>query len=449
MRGRAGKPERHVRTWEKGRKARGRNQAHATIMPMRFQAPRGTADATPNDSYKWQRIESVFREVTRLYGYHELRTPTFEDTDLFTRTAGETSDIVTKQMYTFMDKGDRSITLKPEGTAPAMRALLEHNLCPQGSVARLSYVTPIFRYERPQKGRLREAHQVGFELVGSSSPLADAEVIEITMRFYKELGVTGTVALLNSLGRDECRAKFRDAILINTASYLSTQTTELQDKVHKNPLRLLDSKDPDAKEAIKSIPPITNFLEDDSRARFDELQQLLTDAGVPYQLAPDVVRGLDYYTETVFEVESTRLGAQSALCGGGRYDNLIKDLGGPSTPSVGVAMGIERAIIVMDDEGLFGGQPNPDVFVIQASAQARNSCLALSRTLREHGLVTVMDFEGKSLKSQFRMADKSGAPVALILGDDELERQSVQIKRLGASEQFEVAISEVVSKIKA
>ena len=419
------------------------------MKPMRFQAPRGTADATPSESYKWQKIESVFREVTRLYGYHELRTPAFEDTDLFTRTAGETSDIVTKQMYTFLDKGDRSITLKPEGTAPAMRAMLEHNLCPPGSVVRLSYITPIFRYERPQKGRLRQAHQVGFELVGSSSPLADAEVIEITMRFYKELGVSGTVALLNSLGRDECRARFREAILTHTASYLSGQSTELQEKVHKNPLRLLDSKDPEAKEAIKAIPPITNYLEDESKARFNELQQLLTDASVPYKLSPEVVRGLDYYTETVFEVESTRLGAQSALCGGGRYDKLISDLGGPSTPSVGVAMGIERAIIVMDDEGLFADQPAPDVFVVQASVAAQSACLSVSRTLREQGLVVVMDYEGKSLKSQFRMADKSGARYALVLGDDELAKGTVQLKQLGASEQFEVTVSDVVAKLKA
>ena len=419
------------------------------MKPMRFQAPRGTADATPSESYKWQKIESVFREVTRLYGYHELRTPAFEDTDLFTRTAGETSDIVTKQMYTFLDKGDRSITLKPEGTAPAMRAMLEHNLCPPGSVVRLSYIPPIFRYERPQKGRLRQAHQVGFELVGSSSPLADAEVIEITMRFYKELGVSGTVALLNSLGRDECRARFREAILTHTASYLSGQSTELQEKVHKNPLRLLDSKDPEAKEAIKAIPPITNYLEDESKARFNELQQLLTDASVPYKLSPEVVRGLDYYTETVFEVESTRLGAQSALCGGGRYDKLISAFGGPSTPSVGVAMGIERAIIVMDDEGLFADQPAPDVFVVQASVAAQSACLSVSRTLREQGLVVVMDYEGKSLKSQFRMADKSGARYALVLGDDELAKGTVQLKQRGASEQFEVTVSDVVAKLKA
>ncbi len=414
---------------------------------MRFQAPRGTADVVPADSFKWQRIESVFREVVRLYGYYELRTPTFEDTELFTRTAGETSDIVTKQMYTFMDKGDRSITLKPEGTAPAMRALLEHNLCPTGAVARLSYVTPIFRYERPQKGRLREAHQVGFELVGSSSPLADAEVIEITMKFYQELGIAGTVAMINSLGRESCRQQFREAILTSTAAYLADQPLEFQEKVRKNPLRLLDSKDPSAQEAIKSVPPITNYLEGESRARFDKIQELLTDANVPYQLSPEVVRGLDYYTETVFEVQSTSLGAQSALCGGGRYDNLIAELGGPATPSVGVAMGIERAIIVMDDAGLWPNGNEPDVFVIQATDQAQTECQRLARNLRQSGLVTLFDIDSRSMKSQLRQADKSGAPIALILGEDELAKGTVQVKRLGSSEQFEIPISDVVAKV--
>ena len=418
------------------------------MIVMRFQAPRGTADVIPADSYKWKRIESVFREVTRLYGYYELRTPTFEDTELFTRTAGETSDIVTKQMYTFLDKGDRSITLKPEGTAPAMRALLEHNLCPPGSVSRLSYITPFFRYERPQKGRLREAHQAGLELVGSSSPAADAEIIEITLRFYQELGITGAFAMLNSLGREKCRASFREAILTHASAYLADQSLEIQEKVQKNPLRLLDSKDPEAQAAVRGIPPITDFLEDQSRARFESIQALLSDADVPFKLSPEIVRGLDYYTETVFEVQSSSLGAQSALCGGGRYDDLIADLGGPSTPSVGVGMGIERAIIVMDDLGLWDGGTQPDVFVVQATDAAQSACLSLARQMRQGGYVTLLDIDKKSLKSQLRQADKSGASIALILGEEELARGTVQLKKLGASVQIEVPISEVLAKVK-
>ena len=414
---------------------------------MRYQAPRGTEDVLPTDSYKWLKVESTFRELARRYGYLELRTPTFEDTDVFLRTAGETSDIVSKEMYTFTDKGGRSISLKPEGTAPAMRALLEHNLCPPGVVTRMSYIIPIFRYDRPQKGRYREAHQVGLELVGSPSATADAEVIEITVRFYEALGITDSVAKLNSLGRDECRAKFREAILQHSAAFLADQTQEMQDKVHKNPLRLLDSKDPAAQEAIKSIPPITDYLEDESRARFDKIQELLTDAGVKFEVAPDIVRGLDYYTETVFEVLSNKLGAQSSLCGGGRYDNLVKDLGGSSTPSVGVAMGIERAIIVMDEAGLWDGGTKPDVFVVQATESAFKTCQSLVRQLRSQGLITLVDIDGKSMKSQLRQADKSGAAIALILGDDELAKGTVQLKKLGSSEQIEVSIEAVSQKV--
>ncbi len=414
---------------------------------MKFHAPRGTSDVAPSESYKWLRVESAFREITRLYGYLDLRTPTFEDTELFTRTSGETSDIVTKQMYTFMDKGDRSITLKPEGTAPAIRALLEGSICIPGQVTRVSYITPIFRYERPQKGRLREAHQFGFELVGSSSPLADAEVIEITMNFYRELKISGTVALLNSLGRDECRIKYREAILEHTAAFLSDQPVEIQAKAQKNPLRLLDSKDPAAIEAIKAVPPITQYLEEESKRRLDKVQQLLTDANVPFQLAPEIVRGLDYYTETVFEVQSNLLGAQSALCGGGRYDGLFAELGGPSTPSVGVGMGIERAIIVMNEAGLWDEGPTPDVFVVQASPEAEAACQALARDLRRANLVTLVDLDGKSLKSQLRLADKSGASFALVMGEDELAKGIVQVKILGKNEQFEIPLNEAVEKV--
>jgi len=311
----------------------------------------------------------------------------------------------------------------------------------------MSYIIPIFRYDRPQKGRFREAHQVGLELVGSPSPVADAEIIEITVRFYEALGVSEAVAKLNSLGRDECRAKFTEAILHYAAAFLADQTTEVREKVCKNPLRLLDSKDPQAQEVIKSIPPITNYLEDESRSRFDRIQELLTEAKVPYELAPDIVRGLDYYTETVFEVLTAKLGAQSSLCGGGRYDNLVKDLGGSATPSVGVAMGIERAIMVMDEAGLWDGGTKPDVFVVQATESAFSTCQRIVRELRAAGLKTLVDIDGKSMKSQLRQADKSGAAIALILGDDELKSGTVQLKKLGSSEQVEVPMDGLASRV--
>jgi histidyl-tRNA synthetase len=410
---------------------------------MRFQAQRGTADVLPGESAKWQYVESTFRQLTGRYGYHEIRTPTFEDTELFTRSSGETSEIVTKQMYTFNDKGDRSLTLKPEGTAPVMRSLIENNLCPQGTVTRLSYITPFFRYERPQKGRMREGHQLGLELVGSSSPRADAEIIEITVRFYEAVGVPEPMVLLNSLGRDECRARFRDAILEAVAPWLATQSEEDQARARKNPLRLLDSKDPAIQEIVATVPPVLNFLEDESGARFEALQGYLTEAGVPFKVAPEVVRGLDYYTETVFEVHSAHLGAQSALCGGGRYDTLIKELGGAATPSVGVGMGIERLMIVLDSVGKQFDLPGLDAFLIMSSPTAASACRTLARDLRNAGLAVMEDIDERSMKSQLRQADKSGAKYALLIGDDELAGGFVTVKLLASAEQHQVPLGEV------
>lgn len=397
---------------------------------MRFQAQRGTQDVLPDSSFRWQRLERAFAELVHLYGYREIRTPSFEDTDLFVRSSGETSDIVTKQMYSFLDKGGRSLTLKPEGTAPAMRALIERGLLAQGSVQRLYYVTPIFRYERPQKGRYREAHQVGLELVGSPSSAADAEVIEVTVRFYEALGISGLSVQLNTLGRDECRARYRDAVLQYATPYLKTQPEEFRAKVEKNPLRLLDSKDPDVQVALQGVPPIADFLEDESKRRFDELQELLTESEVAFTYAPEIVRGLDYYTETVFEVQSTSLGAQNSLCGGGRYDELIRELGGSATPAVGVAMGIERALMVMETEGLDAPAPTLDVFVVSAGPECEKDARQIAACCRKHGFATSLDLDPRSMKSRLKQADHSGARVAVIVGPDELAAGTVTLRDL-------------------
>lgn len=414
---------------------------------MRIQAPRGTEDVIPDLAPRWRHVEETFRSLASRYGYGEIRTPTFEDTSLFVRGVGDTTDIVTKELYSFLDKGDRNISLKPEGTAGAVRAVLEHNLCPAGTVLRLSYVTPIFRYERPQKGRMREAHQVGLEVLGSASPVADAEVMEVTSRFYAALGLTETVVVLNSLGRDACRAAFRAKVLDHMAAYLADQTEELKAKAQRNPLRLLDSKDPVAKEAILGLPPITDYLEDDSRAHFERVQSLLTDAGIAFRLDPGVVRGLDYYTGTVFEVHSTALGAKSELCGGGRYDNLVKELGGSETPAVGVGMGIERALIVLEAAGLLPEAPRPEAFVIAAGAEAENGALGLARDLRAVGLTALIDPSGRSLKSQLGQADKAKAKLALLLGPDEIEKGIVQVRVLDKSERLDVSRADIVSKV--
>jgi histidyl-tRNA synthetase len=416
---------------------------------MPFQAPRGTQDVLPSQSHQWQWIEREFIELTRLYGYKEIRTPVFEDTDLFVRTSGETSDIVSKQMYSFKDKGDRDITLKPEGTAPAIRAVIEHSLLQQGTTLRLSYVTPIYRYERPQKGRLREAHQVGLELIGSSSPAADAEVIEITVLFYQRLGLTDLNVLINSLGRDECRARYREAILHHAESFLKEQPTEVQDKVRKNPLRLLDSKDPEVQAFIKNVPSVLEFLEDESKAKFDEVQRLLTVAGIPFVVDPSIVRGLDYYTETVFEVQSNKLGAQSSLCGGGRYDHLIKELGGAPTPSVGVAMGIERALIVLEAENLLPEAIRPEFFIAYTGEDTRDEAFKIAFELRGAGHQTLLDVDGKSLKSQMGQANKAGARKVLIVGEEEMKTNSVTVKNLETGEQQSILRSALLHGIRS
>lgn len=415
---------------------------------MRFQAPRGTEDVLPNDSHRWHRLESIFQTVSALYGYREVRTPTFEDTQLFLRTSGETSDIVTKQMYTFKDKGDRDITLKPEGTAPVMRALIEAGMLTQGQTLKVSYNTPFFRYERPQKGRLREAHQFGLEYIGSQSPLADAEVIEATIRFYREIGLTQLSVELNSLGREQCRANYRNALLEFVRDSLSLEPDE-QSKVEKNPLRLLDSKAPDVIEKMRSAPPISEFWEPECADRFAQVQEALRKAEIPFQVSPSIVRGLDYYTETVFEVHQVGIGAQSALCGGGRYDNLIKELGGPAQPSVGVGMGVERALLALEAMEIEIPAPNIQVMVIAASDEHRNQAMAWARMLRNQGVSCEIDLDGKSMKSQLKSADRLCASFAWIIGDDEAQAGKVTVRNMSTSEQTLMDVESAVQAAKA
>lgn len=402
---------------------------------MRFQAPRGTQDVLPAQAHVWQVIERTFAEVAGRYGYREIRTPTFEEYGLFVRSSGETSEVVSKQMYDFIDKGDRHIALKPEGTAPAIRAVVEHSLCPPGAVQRLFYITPFYRYERPQKGRLREAHQGGLELLGSGSPAADAEVIEATVDFYRAVGLNGVTVSVNSLGRSACRAAFREAILEHVDTWMKDQSEEDQERARKNPLRLLDSKDPNIQSLMAEMPPITNFLESESLRDLNELESLLQAAGVEYRLAPEIVRGLDYYTGTVFEVQSSSLGAQSALCGGGRYDDLVKELGGPPTPAVGVGIGIERLIIALEAEGVSMTPPHPDAFFAYAGSEHRAYALEIARSLRRAGLSVLVPPDAVSLKSQLKQADRSGARFTLIVGEEEAGKGVVTVRRMSTGEQ--------------
>jgi len=392
-------------------------------------------------------VEGEFRALTALYGYGEIRTPTFEDRDLFIRTSGETSDVVSKEMYDFKDKGDRDMTLKPESTAPAMRALVEHNLCPQGQTVRLCYISsPHFRYDRPQKGRLREHHQCGIELVGSSSPAADAEVIEVGVRFLERVGLTGLTVKINSIGRVECRARYREALLAYARPVLTDASIEVRERIEKNPLRLLDMKDPKVQEAMRGAPSILDYLEPESEARFEDLQGCLSAAGIPFDVAPDIVRGLDYYTETVFETQSSELGAQATVFAGGRYDTLIREIGGPELPAVGFGMGVERLLILLEAAGRLP-EPTPARVFIAYGEGLRESAMDLARTLRAAGIAALLDLDGKSLKSQFRQADRSGVAFVAILGEDEARENKVSLKNLATGEQRTIERTGVLEEL--
>lgn len=415
-------------------------------MAKKYQAPRGTYDVVPADAGKWRFVEDTFSRIAGLYGYQEMRTPTFEDTDLFVRSSGDTSEVVTKQMYSFVDKGERNITLRPELTAPAMRAYLEHSLGQPGQVTRLWYCGSIFRYERPQKGRCREAHQVGVELIGSASPMADAEVIDLTVQFYQGLGLASVEVLLNCIGRGETRSKYSDALIRHVASWLSGQSSEDQARAQKNPLRLLDTKDENLKSVLAGAPSIHNFLEDTSKAHFDAVQSRLTEIGVPYHVQDDIVRGLDYYTDTVFEVHGVGLGAQSALCGGGRYDNLIKELGGHDTPSVGVAMGVERALIAMEAADVDVPSNRLDVFVVSDNEENWKRCLQVAKALRGFGLSTQTTLSFEKLPKQIKEADRSGALLALIVGSREVTERFLTGKEMATREETRFDLDGAVSE---
>lgn len=384
---------------------------------MRYQAPRGTHDVLPGEAHRWQRLESIFQRTAALYGYREIRTPAFEDTELFVRTSGETSDIVTKQMYTFEDKGGRSLTLKPEGTAPVARAYIEHGLATPGAPTRLWYAMPIFRYERPQKGRYRQSHQVGLELIGSAAPAADAEIIEMTAAFYRALGIEPTV-LLNCIGGEDVRRRYGQALLDHMRPYLQTQDPEAAARAERNPLRMLDTKDEQTQAAMAEAPQIDAYLDDAARQRHETVCEHLSQAGVAFQACPQLVRGLDYYNDTVFEVHGASLGSQSALCGGGRYDSLIGSLGGPPTPSVGVAMGIERALMAV--EATVSATPAPSVLVLASEPSDQPSARRFAAQLRATGTSANVDIDGRNLKAQMKLADRMGARYALIVDGSRL-----------------------------
>ncbi len=409
-------------------------------MPSKITAPRGTQDIVPPTSRAWLALETVIHDLARRFGYGEIRTPMFEATELFVRGVGETTDIVEKEMYTFLDKGERSMTLRPEWTAPVVRALLERNLFAQGP-QRLYYIGPIFRYERPQKGRYRQAHQFGVECTGFAGPEADLEVIALAWELVRAHGLTDAELNINSIGDDICRPRYREALLAHFRPHLHELSADSQRRLERNPLRVLDSKDERDRPFVETAPSFESVLCTPCREHFNALKAYLDECAIPYVVNPRIVRGLDYYTRTVFEITSSALGAQSTVCGGGRYDDLVKSLGGQDVPAVGFALGIERFLMMI--EAVHGEQalPRRGVQAIGLGAQARTALAPLVIELRRLLDAPVfMDFEDRKLLAHLKIADRNNARFALILGSDELAAGQIVLRDLEAREDERVPL---------
>jgi histidyl-tRNA synthetase len=386
------------------------------------------------DIHTWQRIEATAREILGRATYREIRTPTFEATSLFERGIGEATDVVGKEMYSFTDKGDRGCTLRPEGTAGVVRAYVQHSLYAQGGVQRLWYTGPMFRYERPQKGRQRQFHQLGVEVLGSASPRADVEVIALATDILQALGLKNLTFYLNSVGDKGDRSRYREALVNYLTPYTADLDADSRDRLSRNPLRILDSKDEKTQAITAAAPSILDYLGPDSKRHFDQVLSQLNALGIAYELNPRLVRGLDYYTHTAFEIQSSDLGAQATVCGGGRYDDLVEELGGPGTPAVGWAIGLERLSLLLETLQ----QPvmaTPDIYLVSRGEQAEANALQLAQKLRHQGLAVELDLSGSAFGKQFKRADRSGAAVCLVVGDDEAIQGTVQMKWLASGEQ--------------
>ncbi len=398
---------------------------------MKIRPIRGMNDVLPDDGALWSAVESAAQAVFDAYGYRQIRLPVMEHTELFSRSIGETTDIVQKEMYTFTDRSGASVTLRPEATASVVRAGLSHGLF-HNRQQKLWCSGPMFRHERPQKARYRQFHQINLEAIGFAGPEVDAEVIIMSARIWERLGLESPRLELNSLGTPECRAGYREALQAYFSAAGDVLDAESRERLRRNPLRLLDSKDPRLRELIAGAPVLRGYLDDDSAAHFQRLTELLDDAGVAYTINPRLVRGLDYYTRTVFEWVTDRLGAQGAICSGGRYDGLVAQLGGRDTPAIGWAMGLERVVELMEEEGRRQPARPPHAYLVIAGDEARRRGLGIAETLRARvpGIRLTMDCAGGSFRSQLRRADRSGALLALILGDNELADNSLSIKPL-------------------
>lgn len=409
---------------------------------MALQAPKGTKDVLPGESYRWQYLEAAIRSIAAKYGFLEVRTPVFEHTEVFLRGIGDTTDVVQKEMYTFEDKGGRSVTLKPEGTAGVVRMFIENALFNEPQPVKAYYLsTPVFRYERPQAGRLREHHQFGIELFGSPLPTADAECILLALELFGTLGCTSLTVCLNNIGCPVCRKTYQSALREYLADNYDALCDTCKMRYEKNPLRILDCKTPFCGEIARGAPLITDYVCDDCKAHFGALTGLLDALNVSYRVVPTLVRGLDYYTRTVFEIVSDCIGAQGTVCGGGRYDNLVEQLGGPKTPAVGFGLGMERLLLLLDQLGRTVPALKPcDLYIASIGAEAAKQAFLLAHELRGRGAFVLTDQVGRSAKAQFKYADKLGARNVLTIGDTELADKKANIKRLADGRETPVAL---------
>lgn len=409
---------------------------------MQIKAPRGTHDVLPQESYKWHKIETAVRELCRDYGYQEIRTPVFEHTELFERGVGETTDVVQKEMYTFTDKGDRSITLRPEGTSPVVRSLVEHSVYAQALPAKLYYVAPCFRYEKPQAGRLRAFHQFGVEVFGAEDAALDAEVISMALELFRRLGVTGVELEINSIGCPTCRKAYNQKLREFFKPHLHELCETCRQRYEKNPLRILDCKQQSCKEIYNAVPILLDNICPDCGAHFERLRACLDAMNIPYKIDGTIVRGLDYYTKTVFEIVSKNIGAQGTVCGGGRYNGLVKELSGPDMPAVGFGLGLERLLLLLDNLNInLGGQEVPELFVAHIGEAADLFVQQLVFGLRREGIAVERDYMNRSVKAQMKYANKIGAHYTMVLGDTEIESGSAALKNMETGETTEVSLN--------
>ncbi|MCH5298093.1 MAG: histidine--tRNA ligase [Ruminococcus sp.] len=404
---------------------------------------KGTEDVLPKQSYRWQFVEDVMRKEAQVYGFKEIRTPVFEHTELFQRGVGQTTDVVQKEMYTFDTKGGESVTLRPEGTAGAARAVLEHSLENDGLPIKASYFVSCYRYEKPQAGRLREFHQFGVEEYGTQSPIADAEIICVAKSIFDRLGIKQLRLELNSIGCPECRSEYHKALREYFGSHKEELCETCNSRLEKNPMRILDCKSPICSKIAENAPKITDYLCDECKEHFAQVQKYLDVAGVEYIVNPTIVRGLDYYTKTVFEFVTDFIGAQGTVCGGGRYDGLIEELGGKHLPSLGFAMGIERLLMLMDKQGIEIPKPSScDLYVATMGDKAKEKAFSLIKSVRDCGLIAETDVVGRGLRPQMKYADKIGAKFSIVLGDNEIEQNSAEVKNMTTGEKTTLALDE-------